>query len=153
MQKKMTQATWLLGRMPWLAKPLVASLPKAHRRDPLSAWQSQFGEGLPPSDLAQFDVPAVRENILAAAVEAMRPGPAGIADELPLFLGRKWGFSPTDVRIPTWLWYGAADTVAPVQMGRYLATVLPDARLIEYPDEGHMIYVSHWREMLLALTR
>jgi pimeloyl-ACP methyl ester carboxylesterase len=71
-----------------------------------------------------------------------------VADELPLFLGRRWGFEPAEVRVPTWLWHGQPDVVAPVPMGRYLASEIPDCQLVEYPDEGHMIYVSHSDEIL-----
>jgi pimeloyl-ACP methyl ester carboxylesterase len=152
MQDQMRRAVPLLRWLPWLAKPMLASLPNAYRRDPLAAWEAQFGRGLAPSDRAAFDAPGVRDNILAASVEALRQGSAGVADELPLFLGRPWGFSAAEVRVPTWLWYGTADTVAPMQMGRFLASVIPDARLVEYADEGHMVYVSHWRDMLQALT-
>jgi pimeloyl-ACP methyl ester carboxylesterase len=94
----------------------------------------------------------VRDNLLSAAVEALRQGADGIADELPLFLGRDWGFSPASVSVPTWLWYGQADMFAPVQMGRYLASQVPGASLIECPDEGHMLYVTHWDDILRTLV-
>jgi pimeloyl-ACP methyl ester carboxylesterase len=152
MQPQMRRAVPLLRWAPWLSGPMLASLPKAYRRDPLAAWEAQFGRGLAPSDRAAFEMPSVRENILAAAVEALRNGSAGVADELPLFMGRNWGFSPSEVCVPTRLWYGQADTVVPLQMGRYLASEIAGAQLVEYPGEGHMLYVSHWRDMLLALT-
>ena len=89
---------------------------------------------------------------MAAAVVFGDRGFDGIADELPLFLGRDWGFSPASVSVPTWLWYGQADTFAPVQMGRYLASHILGASLIEYPDEGHMLYVTHWDDMLRTVA-
>lgn len=148
----MRRAVPLLGRVPWLAGPLLRSLPDAYRRDPRAAWEAQFGRGLPPADRAELARPGVRENILAAAVEALRSGAQGVTDELPLFLGRRWGFDPAAVKVPTSLWYGQVDVVAPIQMGRYLAAAIPDAQLIEYPDEGHMVYVSHWSDILRALV-
>jgi pimeloyl-ACP methyl ester carboxylesterase len=146
----MRRAVPLLGHAPWLAGPMLRSLPDAYRRDPQAAWEAQFGRDLPPADRAELAQPAVRDNILAAAVEALRSGGQGVADELPLFLGRRWGFDPAEVRLPTSLWYGQVDVVAPIQMGRFLASVIPQAQLIEYPNEGHMVYVSHWPDILRA---
>ncbi len=152
MQADMRRAVPLLARLPWLAALLLRSVPASYRRDPRAAWEAQFGSDLPPSDRAVLEQPGVRDNILASAVEATRAGAAGIADELPLFMGRSWGFDPAAVSVPIWLWYGQADVVTPVQMGRYLAGVLPVSHLVEYPDEGHMVYVTHWAEILRTVA-
>jgi pimeloyl-ACP methyl ester carboxylesterase len=131
---------------------MLRYLPGAYRRDPGAAWHAQFGRNLPPGDRAELEQPGVRDNILAAAVESLRAGSAGVADELPLFLGRRWGFAPADVRVPTWLWYGQADVFTPIQAGRYLASAIPGAHLVEYPDEGHMVYITHWTAILRTLA-
>jgi pimeloyl-ACP methyl ester carboxylesterase len=151
MSAEMQKGVSVLRRLPWLAHPMLRSLPSAYRRDPEAAWEAQFGRNLPVSDRAELDRSGVRENILGAALDAMHTGASGIADELPLFLGRDWGFTPADVRVPTWLWYGQADVITPVQMGRYLARLIPDAALKEFPDEGHMVYLSHWDEILRTM--
>lgn len=148
----MARAVPLLRLLPWLAGPMLRSLPKAYQRDARAAWEAQFGRGLPPSDRAALELPGVRENVLSSAVEALCAGSSGIADELPLFMGRRWGFDPAAVRVPTWLWCGQADVVTPVQMGSHLASVIPDSHLVEYPDEGHMVYISHWSEILRTLA-
>jgi hypothetical protein len=33
----------------------------------------------------------------------------------------------------------------------YLAATIPRATLVTYPDEGHLIPLSHWGEMLATL--
>jgi len=152
MSQEMRMVVPLLGRLPWLARPMLRSLPDRYRRDPRAAWDGQFGRNLPPSDRAELERPGVRDNILAAAVNAFAAGSDGVADELPLFLGRQWGFNPADIRVPTWLWYGTADVIAPVQMGRYLASVIPEAHLTEYSGEGHMVYVTHWDEIMRTVA-
>jgi len=148
MSREMRTIVPVLRRAPWVAGPMLRSLPDAYRRDARAAWEAQFGRNLPPCDRAELEVPTVYEGILTAAVEAVRPGAQGIADELPLFLGRSWQFDPTEITVPTWLWYGEADIFAPVQMGRYLAQVIPGATLTHYGAEGHMVYIRHWAEIL-----
>src|SRR5207248_5660358 len=121
----MRRAVPLIGRLPWLAGPMLRSLPKAYQRDARAAWESQFGRDLRARDRQELDRPGVRDNILGSALEALRAGSSGVADELPLFLGKAWGFSPSALRVPTWLWYGQADVVTPAQMGSYLAAEIP----------------------------
>jgi pimeloyl-ACP methyl ester carboxylesterase len=152
MRKEMQRAVPVLRRLPWLARPMLASLPKQYRRDPELAFAKQFGHGLPASDSAVLAQPAVHANVLAGAVEALRPGAKGLAQELPLFLGRPWGFRPEDIRVPVRLWYGAADTLVPLQMGQYLAQALPMSQLEVYPDEGHTLHLTHWAEILRSLA-
>jgi pimeloyl-ACP methyl ester carboxylesterase len=51
------------------------------------------------------------------------------------------------------LWYGDADTIVPLQMGRHLAHTIPAGRLHILPGEGHMAYLTHWADILRALIR
>jgi pimeloyl-ACP methyl ester carboxylesterase len=64
----MRRAVPLLGRLPWLAGPMLRSLPDAYQKDPRAAWEGQFGRNLPYADRTALDLPGVRDNILAAAV-------------------------------------------------------------------------------------
>jgi pimeloyl-ACP methyl ester carboxylesterase len=152
MHPEMRRAVPLFRSLPWLAGLMLRGLPAQYQRDPRAAWEKQFGSKLGPSDRHALEQPGVFDAILAPAVEAMRQGSAGIADELPLFLGRPWGFAPGDVSVTTWLWYGGADTFAPPQMGRYLAREISDSTFVEYPGEGHMLHITHWPEILLGLV-
>jgi hypothetical protein len=40
-----------------------------------------------------------------------------------------------------------ADNMTPVGMGRALAEAIPRANLRLVPNEGHLIFLSHWREI------
>jgi pimeloyl-ACP methyl ester carboxylesterase len=152
MTREMRDGVGVLRRLPWLSQLMVRSLPAKYRRDPQAAWEAQFGRNLPPSDRAELEQrPGLRENLLAAAVEAMRGGSAGVGDEVPLFLGLDWGFAPAEVRVPTWFWYGQADVLVPSQMAHFLAASIPGATLTEFPGEGHMVYVSHWEPILRTI--
>jgi pimeloyl-ACP methyl ester carboxylesterase len=70
-----------------------------------------------------------------------------------LLFVRPWGFSPADVCCHVDLWYGGADTIVPAEMGRHLAGAIPDSRLEVLAGEGHMLYVTHWAEILRSLSR
>jgi pimeloyl-ACP methyl ester carboxylesterase len=152
MSRQMQQGVGLFGRVPWMARLLFAALPRWYRRNPEQAFEQQFGHGLPESDRAVLARPDVHDNVLAGAVEALRGGARGLAHEAPLFLGRPWGFRPEDIRTPVWLWYGDADSIVPVQMGRYLAQAIPQSQLTICPDEGHMLHITHWDAIVQTLA-
>lgn len=152
MRPDMARAVPGLRRMPWLARLFMASLPRQYAKDPERAFEKQFGGGLPDSDRRELERPEVRRLILDAAVESVRGGSKGLARELRLTFAEPWGFDPGEVQVPTSLWYGDADPITPPQMGRFLADAIPDSRLTVYPGEGHMVYVTHWADVLAELT-
>ena len=44
---------------------------------------------------------------------------------MQLLFTRPWDFDVSDIKTPTWLWYGADDTLTPPSMGRYLQEHIP----------------------------
>ena len=64
-----------------------------------------------------------------------------LVTETALF-GQSWGFDLGAISVPTWLWYGKADTVVPPAMGLYLADAIPTAESHFYPDLGHLSTVE-----------
>ncbi|HET6866195.1 MAG TPA: alpha/beta hydrolase [Solirubrobacteraceae bacterium] len=150
MRPDMARGMPTLRRMPWLARVFASSLSRQFQRDPGKAFETQFGAGLPDSDRRELERPEVREIILRAAIEGTRGGARGLAREMQL-ISAPWGFDPHAIEARTLLWYGGEDPLAPPQMGRYLADALPNARLTVYPGEGHMVYVTHWEEILTQL--
>lgn len=89
--------------------------------------------------------------VQAGAEEAFRQGPAGVAADMLLLFRFKWGFNPEDVAKPVELWYGDDDHVTPVEVGRGMASILPDARLRVKPGAGHLLYLRDWEEILTTL--
>jgi pimeloyl-ACP methyl ester carboxylesterase len=49
-----------------------------------------------------------------------------------------WGFDPSDIRVPTLLVHGTADRVVPVTHGRWLASNIDGAELLEVEGAGHI---------------
>ncbi len=52
-------------------------------------------------------------------------------------------FDPRAIAVPTLILHGDDDRLASVRIGRYLATQIPGARLVEYPGGSHMLPVTH----------
>jgi pimeloyl-ACP methyl ester carboxylesterase len=151
MSSRMRGFVKLLRAAPWLAGPLMRSTPARYHKDPDKAFAHQFGE-LGDADRAALEDAGLRQSLLDSAVEALAGGHAGVADESRLLFARRWGFSPADVECHVDLWYGTADTIVPADMARYLAQVISDCRLTLLADEGHMLYLTHWSEILRSLT-
>jgi pimeloyl-ACP methyl ester carboxylesterase len=152
MRPDMARFIGLLRRVPWLARPITASLPRQYARDPDRAFARQFGKGLPPSDERELAREEIRANILASAVESTRGGGRGLARELQITFALSWGFTPAEVTVPVALHYGDADPLTPRHMGARLHAELPRSTLTVHPGEGHMVYITHWREILRGLT-
>lgn len=152
MNKDMQRFIPLLRRMPWMARLMMAPLPRQYRTDPEKAFRKQLGHGLSAADAQVFARPEIRANLLEGAVEAMRQGARGPALELQLLFARPWGFRLQDVVRDVHLWYGDADALVPLQTGSYLEATLPHGHLTVCVGEGHMLYVPRWAEMLRALT-
>jgi pimeloyl-ACP methyl ester carboxylesterase len=151
MTSRMRGYVRLLRAAPWLSAPLLRGVPRGYGRDPDRAFAKQFGD-LCPADEAALAEPATRESVLASTVEALAGGHTGVAQESRLLFTRPWGFDPRQVRNHVELHYGSADTLVPLEMGRYLEQVIPDSRLTIHPDEGHMLHITHWAEILAALA-
>jgi pimeloyl-ACP methyl ester carboxylesterase len=149
--RRMAGFVRLLRRAPWLAGPLLRGVPGQFRRDPERAFARQFGP-LCDADRAALADPAAHAVVLDAAVEALVNGSAGVAREAQLLFARRWGFAPGEVRCHVDLWYGDADTIVPVEMGRHLEAEIRDAELIVLPGEGHMLFMTHWAEILRRLA-
>jgi pimeloyl-ACP methyl ester carboxylesterase len=96
--------------------------------------------------------PEVRAWSFAGVEESLRGGIEGyVQDELVLTV-RPWGFRPEEIAVPTSIWHGERDPLAPVGGARYLAAVIPGSRAYFFPEEGHSISFRHGEEILRALA-
>lgn len=84
--------------------------------------------------------------------EAIRQGLSGLAYDMGL-IGQPWGFDPDDVKVEVDLWHGEKDLNIPVEMGRYLANILPKCRANYLANSGHWLIFSHYRQILESLLR
>ena len=109
-----------------------------------------FLQLLPPGDKAVLSEPATRRMFHDDILHGSRSWMEALFLDVGLF-GRPWGFEVRNVRVPVHLFYGDADNIVPVEHGRHLAQLLPDARLDVRPQEGHLGGLGATREIFGAL--
>lgn len=140
----------------WVARHAPALLPLAlrwhgdPRRDP-ERFFAAYTRHNPPADQALLARPEVRAMFIASYAEATRQGLGAFARELRL-VARPWGFRLEDLRVPTTIWHGAQDDLTPVGMARAMARAIPNATLHVLPGEGHLLFLSRWREIVTDLS-
>ena len=122
-------------------------------RDPAEWMQFWFeNEDMPDADRELAARPDVRAWSLASLEESLRGGIEGyVQDELVLTV-RPWGFRAEAISVPTYIWHGERDTLAPVGGARYLAAVIPESSSRFFPEEGHSISIRHGEEIMRALV-
>lgn len=101
----------------------------------------------PPADAALWEIPAIREMCYASTAEGLRQGTRGPAWEIRL-LCRPWGFRLEEIKIPVYLWHGDDDRDAPLSMGSYVASKIPNCHATFCKGEGHLLLFKHWKEIL-----
>jgi pimeloyl-ACP methyl ester carboxylesterase len=84
--------------------------------------------------------------------EAFRQGYRGPELDLKLFT-TDWGFDVSDIRLKTFLWYGACDQNVSQAMGRYYHSNIRGSTLTMFPGEGHLIADVHAPEILKTLIQ
>ena len=123
---------------------------QAIQEDPESMF-AVLSEELPGVDRRALEMPEVRAFLIETFQEAVRQGAAGwIDDELRQV--RPWPFrleeiSGVDVR----LHHGEADVLVPAHHAKHLAEGIPGSRLQLYPDEGHLSFDKHLKEIVQTL--
>jgi pimeloyl-ACP methyl ester carboxylesterase len=83
-------------------------------------------------------------------IEGARQGVGGVASDWRATMG--WGFPIEEIEAEVHLWHGAEDPMVGVGHARYLAARLANSVLTEYPNGGHSIAISHWGEIVAAVS-
>ena len=139
---------WVAHYAPWLLERTVDLFAGFARRHSVFVFEL-FNRDVPAPDRRWLSMPSVASGAIDDMREGLRQGAAGYAHDLEL-LSRPWGFELGDIRVPVDLWHGDADAVIPPQHGRYLAAVIPGARLHMCPGEAHLLLWNHLEDVLLA---
>jgi len=137
----------VVGRVGVLRRALWAAMALSVRRRPEGVLKRGVGS---PADKPYLDRAEVREALAQSLTEAFRSGSRGPAWEMGLYV-RPWGFAAEDIRTPVYLSHGEEDSNAPISMGRYLATTIPECRAVFRPGEGHLHFVDRLPEILRAV--
>jgi len=105
---------------------------------------------MPPGDQRLFEDPATRQMFIEDLVQGSRNQMQAIFLDGRLF-GRDWGFSLKDISSRVHMWYGDADKIVPLEHGKHMAELIPDAVFRVRHDEGHLGGLGAFREVIDAI--
>jgi len=83
--------------------------------------------------------------------EAFRQGIKGPTEELRVYTD-DWGFKLKDIKVKVYLWYGAKDKCAPLNMGKYYKSQIPNSKLFIDEDGGHLARYKFEDQILKRLV-
>ncbi len=95
---------------------------------------------LAPADLEFMADEALGPGFLHSVIESFRQGVDGCARDARSYV-QPWSFDPGAVSVPVIVLHGEADTVVPLAHGRHTAELVPGARLVTFPEHGHLSIV------------
>ena len=90
---------------------------------------------------------ALRRIIAQTHAEALRESTEGWVDDV-VALGRRWGFSLSDITVPVLLWHGGDYVFSPVSHTKWLAKRIKTAEVELRPDFAHFGAVEILPEIL-----
>ena len=96
-------------------------------------------------------IPGALDVLALGIVDAVAHGLDGLSRDLVLQVAEP-DVDLTSAPGRVDLWYGGRDATAPPAFGRWWADRLPAATLHILADEGHLLALTRWREILTALT-
>ena len=110
---------------------------------------SQARQALPAPDADLMRVDENGREFARMVREAARSGHRGPRHETALMVS-PWGFEINDIQTPVHVWHGDVDRNAPIAMGRYLASNLPNATPHFIENEGHLSLLKRYAREILA---
>lgn len=91
----------------------------------------------PPGDRRLLNRPEFKAMFIDDLTNGSRGGLKAPIFDAILFT-RPWGFRVADVSVPVHWWHGDDDRIVPVEHGRHMVALLPDAELTVMPGESHL---------------
>jgi pimeloyl-ACP methyl ester carboxylesterase len=122
-------------KRPWLMRANYRGLRSTLRLAPSVGRRVVLRQGS-DADRAAFSSPQAAERFQEAALEALRPGPRGLVDDMRVLM-QPWPIRLGEIRVPVFLWHGEQDAFVDQAVSESYAEEIPDATLILIPDEGH----------------
>ena len=90
-----------------------------------------------------------RERAVVDLHHAFKVSPDGFQDDDQAFI-KDWGFSVSDIKVPTSIWFGGNDLFVPKSHGEWLNANIAGASAHYFEGEGHM---SIWFNNLEAIAK
>lgn len=108
-------------------------------------------DGLIPEDKTILERPENYQLYMADIREGYRQGWQGITLD-DILINNPWGFSLEDIQVRIDIWQGEIDQNVPLNQGKYQHEKIPKNRFTVVPNQAHLYLLSHWHEVLTALT-
>jgi len=105
----------------------------------------------PAVDVPILARPDVRDALTQMWREGARQGVGGLVDDW-IALSLPWGFPLAEVKVPVVVCQGELDHLVDPAHAHYFSAVLPNSRLVLYPQDGHLLLLQHWGEILAAVS-
>jgi len=135
----------MADKMPWLFRLFLWKLSRDARKNPASIFAMVTNAA--DADKALLTQPGVKRAFEHMFLGAFEQGTRAATYDLAL-LARPWDFSLGEIKMPVHIWHGEADTFVPVKHAHILAEAIPDACARFFPNEGHLMIVTHFEELL-----
>lgn len=139
----------IADKMPWLFRMMLWKIARDARKNPASIF-SLFTD-ISESDKLALAQPNVKRAFEQMVIGAFRQGTRGVAHEWRIE-ARPWGFSLQEIILPVDVWHGEDDRIVSIEQARILAEAIPNACTKFFPNEGHVLIVGHFEEVLSAVV-
>jgi len=149
LSKEDQQSYSMADKVPWLFRLFLWKFARDARKNPASIYSIMANA--PDADKELMTQPGVRQAFEKMVVGAFEQGARAAAYDWAL-IARPWGFSLREIKMPVDIWHGDADTLVPIKHAHILAEAIPDARTRFFPNEGHVLIVTHFEELLQIAT-
>jgi len=140
---------WLALKAPSLLKVMLKPMANASVNKPKKQLD-KFMKSFSVSDQNVVKNADIQKIFLEDMVEAYKQGETGHYSDL-ITLVRPWGFSIEDIKTKVHIWHGKDDKNVPIGMARFFEKELPNTAVHIYSDEGHLLYLNHWKDILNQL--
>ncbi|MSP52970.1 MAG: alpha/beta hydrolase [Gammaproteobacteria bacterium] len=131
--------------MPWVATVLMKITSFMIKRPTML---KQMLKQLPDVDRRVIENTDNDITFIDSVKEAFRQGVMGASFEIQLTL-KPWGFRLEDINYPITIWQGGLDKQAPAAHANLYASLVPNAKLTFFKDEGHLSLLINQGENIL----
>lgn len=106
-----------------------------------------YGGLLSEVDKAALAERSAREVLAIACRQAFAHGHYGFLDDDRAFFS-PWGFDPSTINVPVFVWFGDHDLMVPAAHGQWLCENLPTAIKLHKPADGHVSLLTNHEDEL-----
>ncbi len=134
---------------PQLLTPVLEPVMRLARFNPSATIRRFAASSIEPDRVLLLHRP--HRHAYQGAVEHLAPDCARAMARDHILPASQWSIDATRITQAATLWHGTRDVSVPRHHSKRLANWLPNARLNEIPGAGHLINLSHGRQIIEAV--